>query len=161
MKRAETIADKKLRELINRLKDSYVYCKKGRDCNVNCPYYTVDGCTQDWAKDTLTLIDEFSKRLDTEPSVEMNLSVADQAREEALISAYKTISRVLDGSKNGPELITAIPIADYAARIAKAIEENRNMNTTAEATLALGKIVEKAAKNVPESNGGLGTIIRI
>lgn len=124
--------DKKLRALMNKLKDD-------KDLN----------------EDTLTLIDEFSKRLDTESSVEMNLSAADQAREEALTSAYKTISRVLDGSDNVAELFGLLPIADGAARIAKAIEENRNMNTTAEATLALGKIVEEAAKNVPISNGGV------
>lgn len=148
------MTDKKLRELMNKLKDACVYCNKGQDCDANCPYSIV-GCVWIRTEDTLTLIDEFSKRLDMEPSVKMNLSVADQAREEALISAYKTISKVLDGSKNGPELLSAIPIADGAARIAKAIEENRNMNTTAEATLALGKIVEEAAKNVPISNGGV------
>ena len=149
------MTDKKLRELMNKLKDACVYCNKGQGCNVNCPYYIVDCCTDDRSEDTLTLIDEFSKRLDMEPTVEMNLSVADQAREKALISAYKTISKVLDGSKSGPELLSAIPIADGAARIAKTIEENRNMNTTAEATLALGKIVEEAAKNVPISNSGV------
>lgn len=130
--------DKKLRELMNKLKDD-------KDLN----------------KDAFTFIDEFSKRLDMEPSVEMNLSVADQAREKALISAYKTISKVLNGSKNGPELLSAIPIADSMARIAKVIEENRNMKATTEATLALGKIVEEATKNVPESNSGVGTIIGI
>ena len=150
--------DKKLRALMNRLKDSYVYCNKGRDCNVNCPYYTVDGCNEDWAEDTLTLIDEFSKRLDMKPSVEMNLSVADQAREEALISAYKTISKVLDGSKNGPELLSAIPIADGAARIAKAIEENRNMKATADAMLTLGKIMEEVAKNASDSDNKLNAV---
>lgn len=125
--------DKKLRELMNKF-------------------------TDDLNKDTLTFIDKLSKHLDTEPSIEMNLSVANQAREEALISAYKTISKVLDGSKNGPELLSAIPIADGAARIAKAIEENRNMNTTAEATLALGKIVEEAAKNASDSDNKLNAV---
>ena len=150
--------DKKLRALMNRLKDSYVYCNKGRDCNVNCPYYTVDGCTEDWAEDTLTLIDEFSKHLDTEPSVEMNHSVADQAREEALISAYKTISKVPDGSKNGQELLSAIPIADSAARIAKVIEENRNMKVSSDAMLMLGKIIEEA-KNASASDNKLSAVL--
>lgn len=155
------MTDKKLRELINKLKDAYLYCgKEGPDCDVNCPYI-MGGCTDIRNKDALTLIDEFSKRLDMKPSVEMNLSVADQAREEALISAYKTISKALDGSKNGPELLSVIPILDGAARIAKAIEENRNMKTTADAMLTLGKIVDQAAKNVPEPNGGIGTIIGI
>ena len=148
------MTDKKLRELMNKLKDTYMYCNEWPKCDANCPYI-VDGCHKVRNKDTLTLIDEFSKHLDTEPSVEMNLSVADQAREEALVSAYKTISKVLDGSKNGPELLSSIPIADGAARIAKAIEENRNMKTTADAMLTLGKIVEEAAKNVPISNSGV------
>ena len=153
------MTDKKLRELMNKLKDACVYCSTRRDCDANCPYnQNRYSCAELRNKDTLTLIDEFSKRLDTEPSVEMNLSVADQAREEALISAYKTISKVLDGSKNGPELLSAIPIADGAARIAKAIEENRNMKATAEATLTLGKIVEEATKNASDSDNKLNAV---
>lgn len=153
------MTDKELRVLMNKLKNACMYCNIKQDCDANCPYNkSIYSCTEFRNKDTLTLIAEFSKRLDTEPSVERNLSVTDQAREEALASAYKTISKVLDGSKNGPELLSAIPIADGAARIAKAIEENRNMKATADAMLTLGQIVDQATKNVPEPNGGVGTI---
>lgn len=154
------MTDKNLKELMDKLKTSCELCRKVQGCNYGCPYAGLpDICQTSKNNDMLLIIEELQKRLDTKPPVEMNLSVADQAREEALISAYKTISKVLDGSKNGPELLSAIPIADSAARIAKAIEENRNMKATADVMLTLGKIVEETAKNVPELNGGIGTII--
>lgn len=154
------MTDKKLRELMDKLKTFCEVCIKDQVCSHDCPYAGLSStCQKPKNNDMLLIIEELQKHLDMKPSVEMNLSVADQAREEALISAYKTISKVLDGSKNGPELLSAIPIADGAARIAKAIEENRNMKTTADVMLTLGQIVDQATKNVPEPNGGVGTII--
>ncbi len=148
------MTDKKFHELIEKVKKACDVCVDSNRSCMECTYRVGD-CQTVKSADTIQLIEELKKHMDVQTKEPRTSSVVDDAREKALISAYQTISKVLDGSKNGPELLSAIPIADGAARIAKAIEENRNMNTTAEATLALGKIVEEAAKNAPISNGGV------
>ena len=88
------------------------------------------------------------------------VGIAADARENALKDAYKVISKVLNGSKNGPELMAALPIAEAAARIAKTIEEIQNMRATADAMLTLGKMAgETIKKDEPGPLSGVGCIL--